>query len=103
MGYIAEIAGFSDSERWWEATFEQPHHEGDIFSAIIELHTALRDELGRQETRHNRVREAYMRKTLRQALVPVDTRTCIVVCGAWHAPALNRLVPVSNPKTTTPC
>lgn len=90
MGYIAEIAGFSDSERWWEATFEQPGHEGDIFSAIIELHTALRDELGRQETRHNRVREAYMRKTLRQALAG-GYKNVAVVCGAWHAPALHRL------------
>ncbi|MCO6477493.1 MAG: hypothetical protein J5I94_12760 [Phaeodactylibacter sp.] len=90
MGYIAEIAGYTDSERWWEATFEQPDNEGDIFLSIIELNTALRDELGRQETRHNRAREAYMRKTLRKALAD-GYKKVAVVCGAWHAPALHLL------------
>ena len=90
MGYIAELAGYSDSERWWEATFEQPDNESDIFASIIDLNTALRDELGRQESRHNRTREAYMRKTLREALSKGYKRVA-VVCGAWHAPALHHL------------
>ncbi|MCB9263861.1 MAG: hypothetical protein H6558_02430 [Lewinellaceae bacterium] len=90
MGYIAEIAGYSDSERWWEATFEQPDNESDIFKSIVELNTALRDEPGRRETRHNRVREAYMRKALRKALAD-GYKKVAVVCGAWHAPALHNL------------
>lgn len=96
MGYIAEIAGYSDSERWWEATFEQPDNQEDIFASILELNTALRSELGRQETRHNQVREAYMRKTLRKALSD-GYKNVAVVCGAWHAPALHHL-PRFKPK-----
>ncbi|MCB0545970.1 MAG: hypothetical protein KDD19_00180 [Phaeodactylibacter sp.] len=96
MGYIAELAGYSDSERWWEATFEQPNNDEDIFTSIIELNTALRDELGRQEPLHNRMREAYMRKTLRKVLAD-GYRKVAVICGAWHAPALHHL-PRFKPK-----
>lgn len=90
MGYIAGLAGFSDSERWWEATFEQPDNPSDIFPAIIELNLALREEAGRQETPLNQLREAFMRKRLRKALAD-GYKKVAVVCGAWHAPALERL------------
>ena len=56
-----------------EVTFEQPDHESDIFASIIDLNTTLRDELYRQESRHNRTREAYMRKTLRDTSCPKAT------------------------------
>ncbi len=91
MGYIAELAGYSDSERWWEATFEQPDNEADIFASIIELNAALRDELARREAPLNQIREAYMRKSLRKALADGHKKVA-VVCGAWHAPALARLM-----------
>lgn len=90
MGYIAELAGYTDSERWWEATFEQTDNDADIFQSIISLNTALRDELNRQEPPLNRLREAYMRKTLRKAIKDGFKRIA-VVCGAWHAPALHYL------------
>jgi hypothetical protein len=87
LGYIAELAGYTDSERWWEATFEQADNAADIFPAIIKLNTALRDELSRQDSPLNRLREAYMRKTLREALKKGFKRIALV-CGAWHSPAL---------------
>ena len=90
MGYIASLAGFADSERWWEATFEQPEHEIDIFDTILSLNTALRDELKRKEQPMNRLREAFMRKTLRQA-IKEGFKNIAVVCGAWHTPALHYL------------
>jgi hypothetical protein len=90
MGYIANLAGFADSERWWEATFEQPEHEIDIFDTILSLNTALRDELKRKEQPMNRLREAFMRKTLRQA-IKEGFKNIAVVCGAWHTPALHYL------------
>ena len=101
MGYIANLAGFADSERWWEATFEQPEHEIDIFDTILSLNTALRDELKRKEQPMNRLREAFMRKTLRQA-IKEGFKNIAVVCGAWHTPALHYLT-VSPKRTTTPC
>lgn len=88
MGYMASLAGYTDSERWWEATFEQPAHEQDVFEAIISLNSALRDELKREEQPMNRLREAYMRKQVRQALKEGFKRIAIV-CGAWHSPALH--------------
>ncbi|MCB0569267.1 MAG: hypothetical protein KDC66_05875 [Phaeodactylibacter sp.] len=90
MGYIAELAGYTDSERWWEATFEQTDNEADIFQAIISLNVALREEPGRQEPPLNRLREAHMRKALRKALKD-GFKKLAVVCGAWHAPALHYL------------
>lgn len=90
MGYMARLAGYEDSERWWEATFEQPAHDIDIFDTIISLNTALRDELGRAERPLNRLREAYMRKQLRKAIKD-GFQNIAVVCGAWHTPALHYL------------
>lgn len=90
MGYMARLAGYKDSERWWEATFEQPEHDMDIFETIISLNTALRDELGRKERPLNRLREAYMRKQLRKAIKD-GFKNIAVVCGAWHTPALHHL------------
>lgn len=90
MGYMARLAGYRDSERWWEATFEQPAHDIDVFETIISLNTALRDELGRVERPMNRLREAYMRKQLRKAIKD-GFKNIAVVCGAWHTPALHYL------------
>jgi hypothetical protein len=90
MGYMAKLAGYEDSERWWEATFEQPSHEADIFDTILSLNTALRDELKRDERPMNRLREAFMRKSLRKAIKD-GFKNIAVVCGAWHSPALHYL------------
>ncbi len=90
MGYAARIAGYTDSERWWEATFEQPDNDIDIFEAIRELTSALREELPNREGPLNRMREAFMRKQLRKAIKD-GHKNIAVVCGAWHAPALQHL------------
>lgn len=90
MGYMAQLAGYEDSERWWEATFEQPEHEADVFAAILQMNTAFRDELQRRENPHNLLREAFMRKVLRKAIKD-GYKNIAVVCGAWHSPALHYL------------
>lgn len=90
LGYLAELAGYSDSERWWEVTFEQSENDLDTFDAILEMITTLREELDRPETPETLRREAFMRKSLRQLLKKGRQRIA-VVCGAWHAPALQRL------------
>jgi hypothetical protein len=90
MGYIARLAGYSDSERWWEATFEQTDNDEAIFESIIQLNTALREELGRQESPLTQMREAFMRKSMRKA-IKEGAKKIAVVCGAWHAPALHYL------------
>lgn len=89
MGYLAHLAGYTDSERWWEVMFESPDNEVDIFEAIKEMTTALREEVEEIEPRTLQ-REAFMRKTLR-SVQKEGFENIAVVCGAWHVPALTDL------------
>lgn len=90
LGYMATLAGYTDSERWWEAMFEQGEGNEDIFAIILELMTTLREEVGRVGQAYNLIREAYMRKILRKA-IKGGYQKIAVVCGAWHTPALSDL------------
>ncbi len=85
MAYLAQLAGYSDSELWWEVMFESPDNELDIFHTIREMTTALRE--GKVEQPRTLQREAFMRQTIRQALKE-GFENIAVVCGAWHVPAL---------------
>ena len=67
LGYMARLAGYEDSERWWEATFEHPENEEEIFAAILEMMQALRTETAHREAYSNLVREANMRQNIRKA------------------------------------
>lgn len=88
--FIAEQAGYSDSERWWEHIIEQRREGRDVFQAILELMTALRTEadaaLPNPDPREA-LREAHMRQTIRAAQKEGRERVA-VICGAWHGPAL---------------
>jgi hypothetical protein len=88
--WIAEAAGYSDGERWWEHFVEQRSESGDIFQGILELMAALRAEVEKSpapESGYNQVREAAMRGIIRSAQAE-GYQKIAVVCGAWHAPAL---------------
>ena len=105
---LASAAGYDDPERWWEDAVEQRTDSVlDRFAAIRESIAelrrdepdppapigddgtlnvdALRDPVGEAMTA---LREAAMRKVLRQAIKDGHDRI-VVVCGAWHAPALD--------------
>lgn len=90
IGQIAQLAGYADSERWWEVTFEQHENEIAIFEEIQNMMRALRTQLNRTESLETLRREAFMRKTLRKAIKDGYERIA-VICGAWHAPALEDL------------
>ena len=83
---MANLAGYSDPERWWEAMFERGAAQ-DIFPVVVELMTALRGSKSRPETRETLLREAFMRQTIRAA-AKEGFENVAVVCGAWHTPAL---------------
>jgi Family of unknown function (DUF5682) len=85
--YLATLAGYQDSERWWEATFEQNDNPAHIFETILDMMTTLRNTLNKTETTETLLREAYMRKLMRQA-AKEGYQKIAVVCGAWHAPVL---------------
>ncbi len=86
-GYLAEAAGYADGEKWWEAMFEQRRDGMAMFEAIAEAMTTLRQTLALPETRYEQTREAWMRKTIRQAEREMYSEVAII-CGAWHVPAL---------------
>ena len=82
---LAAIAGLPDGETFWEALVEQRRDSTEIFAAVAEAVTALREARGDADPR-DALREAWMRKTLRQA--EKTYQRIAVVCGAWHVPAL---------------
>ncbi len=90
IGYLARLAGYADGERWWEATFESREYGSEAFGLIAEMMRALRQEREACETQHRRMREAWMRRTLRRVRKEGYARIA-VVCGAWHVPALEAL------------
>jgi hypothetical protein len=98
FGFLAEAAGYSDSERWWENIVELRRDDLGVFDAILEGTTALRQELGEENDLTQQQREAHMRQSIRKAKSEGYTRIA-VVCGAWHAPALVDLSGVKIDKT----
>ena len=86
FGEIAKLAGYEDSERWWEITFERQENPRAIFDAVLDLMKELRSA-AKPTTYRELQREAYMRKVIRAA-VKKGYENIAVVCGAWHAPVL---------------
>ncbi len=96
LSLLAQAAGYADSERWWEDLVEKRADSQELFKGILEMITALRAEVEKQldtaqtqafEQPVEAAREAWMRQTMRQALVE-GFKNVAVICGAWHAPAL---------------
>ena len=95
LSHLAHAAGYSDSERWWEHLVEHRRDGGDVFKAVLEAMTALRDaavqsSLQQLEPGREACREAHMRQTIRRMRKQGFERIA-VVCGAWHAPALAKM------------
>jgi Family of unknown function (DUF5682) len=86
---IAQMDGYSDCERWWEARIErQDADTTETFATIAELMAALRSSKSTPESDETLRREAYMRQQIRQAQKD-GYQQIVVVCGAWHVPALS--------------
>ncbi|NOK62276.1 MAG: hypothetical protein GFH27_549331n15 [Chloroflexi bacterium AL-W] len=109
LGWLARAAGYADGERWWEHMVEHRRDGTDLFAAILEAMTALRESVekegGAPLPQHNRgdfseatiemQREAWMRQTIRAAQSEGFQRIA-VVCGAWHGPALAQMPPARD-------
>ncbi|MBI1258198.1 MAG: hypothetical protein GC204_12065 [Chloroflexi bacterium] len=98
---LAEAAGYNDSERWWEHLVEQRLDSSDLFAAILEAMTALREQTSPLDPFHEHnemLREAHMRKTIREA-EKASYQRIAVVCGAWHTPALVNMPPAKADNT----
>jgi hypothetical protein len=96
LGALAKAAGYEDGERWWERMVEQRQNSTDIFEALLEAMTALRDTLTDEVMPKREVlREATMRNGIREAIAAGFGKIA-VVCGAFHGPALAKLPPASQ-------
>jgi hypothetical protein len=91
IAVLAEAAGEPDPERWWERLVEQRVDDTEVFHAIAEAMAAVREHVPSQPKLEAR-REAHMRQMIRRARAEGHLRIA-VVCGAWHAPALDSLGP----------
>ena len=90
LAYIAKVAGYEDSERWWEVHMESQENSEEIFDAVTELMGAVRERLNVPERKREMMREAFMRKIIRKAIREKFQRIA-VVCGAYHSPMLQDL------------
>ncbi|THH39767.1 DUF5682 family protein [Neolewinella litorea] len=88
LAVVAELAGYPDSESWWDATLERSGSGADdTFQAILEVVTDLRRTFPEASNDENEQREAFMRTEIRKAMKETFERVAIVV-GAWHGPAV---------------
>ncbi|HEY4384570.1 MAG TPA: DUF5682 family protein, partial [Ktedonobacteraceae bacterium] len=88
LALLAEAAGYSDHELWWERQIEQRQNVTHLFEGILEAMMALRNEIAPEPANEQEAqREAFMRQTIRTAQKEGYQRIA-VVCGAWHAPVL---------------
>ncbi|MCO4294219.1 DUF5682 family protein [Solitalea sp. MAHUQ-68] len=90
LSYLADIAGFEDEEEWWEHQFELSQHPVEVFTAVEEAMTSLRESLPQKNDLTEQIREAFMRRGIRTAEREMYTEI-VVICGAWHVPALRSM------------
>lgn len=89
LSLMAELAGYKDSEAWWDATLERGHEDSlAVFEALLAMVGELRETFPSASDDENQRREAFMRTEIRKALKTGAERIAIIV-GAWHGPAVN--------------
>jgi hypothetical protein len=88
LSLMAELAGYKDSEAWWDATLERGHEDSlAVFDALLSMVGELRETFPSASDDENQRREAFMRTEIRKAIKTGAERIAIVV-GAWHGPAV---------------
>jgi hypothetical protein len=96
---IAQLCGDPDHETWWERHFEHTTDAASYARQIYEFGRGLRDLRQMSDDDENLLREAYMRRCIRDVHdsghQPDET---LVVCGAFHASALTTELPPMSDK-----
>lgn len=88
LSLMAELAGYEDSESWWDATLERgTDNPLETFDALLEMVRELRETFPSASDDENERREAFMRTEIRKGLKSGAQRIAIIV-GAWHGPAV---------------
>jgi hypothetical protein len=86
LALLAQAAGYTDHELWWERQIEQRHNATGLFESILEAMSELRANTAPKDEQEAQ-REAHMRQMIRAAQKEGYQRIA-VMCGAWHAPVL---------------
>jgi hypothetical protein len=89
---LARHSGFENGEKWWDYHFERVPNHADAathFEAVHHSMSALRED-NNEPNPDNDLREAFMRTYIRQARNEMY-ENIVVICGAWHGPALTYL------------
>ena len=92
IGHMSAAAGYPDGGTWWEHMFEYRRSNEEVFTAVREVMEELRAAFPDRGDHTEQLREAHMRKTIRQAQKEMFDRIA-VICGAWHVPALVEMPP----------
>jgi hypothetical protein len=97
LDWLGRAAGYGDGESWWNHMVEERGDSLELFAAIREAMVSVRSGAPprpqtAQAVQREALREAHMRKCMRQAQKD-GFRRIAVVCGAWHVPALDDLPP----------
>ncbi|WP_437201430.1 DUF5682 family protein [Planctomicrobium sp. SH664] len=87
IALLAEAAGYTDHELWWEEQIERRQNPSGLFEAILNAMRTIREEFPERRS-IDLLREAFMRKTIR-TLQKQGAQRIAVICGAWHAPVLD--------------
>jgi hypothetical protein len=88
LSLMAELAGYNDSEAWWDATLERGHDDAlAVFDALLGMVSELRATFPSASDDENQRSEAFMRTEIRKAIKTGAERIAIIV-GAWHGPAV---------------
>lgn len=101
IAVLAAAAGQDDPERWWDDLVEHRSGDGAPFEALTEAMAAVQEHAEPLQEREQLVearREAHMRQVIRAARRSGAQRV-VVVCGAWHAPALTGPLPPASADT----
>lgn len=94
LDWLGRAAGYESGESWWNHMVEERLDGLELFEAIREAMTAVRQEREQRDGAASgleALREAHMRSCLRKAKKEGFLRIA-VVCGAWHVPALEAKV-----------
>ncbi|WP_332876171.1 DUF5682 family protein [Massilia sp. S19_KUP03_FR1] len=94
---LAQAAGFSDTETWWDHLVEQRDDSLELFAAIEEMMTVARADINEQLDPHEARREAHMRQMIR-AGIKEGHQNIAVICGAWHVPSLRTMPAAKHDK-----
>jgi len=86
IGALAEIAGYSDGESWWNEIIEENPEPGPVFEAVASAMEVLRENAPPLSIREA-AREAHMRIEINKEQKAIEGEVA-VVCGAYHVPAL---------------